>query len=109
MLDYPVETTMVAELLPEAKLVVHPSDGQWMVLCVPPTREEWTKQRVPFPESMAGRRGVALSEALRDGPAKEEASYDDGSRCFVHGYRFCGGMRTMKAAVDLAQQVLNNA
>jgi uncharacterized UPF0160 family protein len=106
VLDHPVETTMVAELLPDAKLVVHPSDGQWMVLCVPPTREEWTKQRVPFPERMAGRRGFALSEALEDGPAKEDASQDDGSRCFVHGYRFCGGMRSREAALDLAQQVL---
>ena len=107
MLEAPMDPVIVAVALPDAKLVVMPQYGQWMVVCLPPSREERFSQRKPFPEVMKGLRGPALAAVLADGPAQAEAADDEaGAACFVHGGRFCGGMRSQEAALDLAQQVL---
>jgi len=107
VLDAPMDAVIVAEALPQAKLIIMPQFGQWMVVCVPPSREERFSQRLPFPESFAGLRGPALAGVLAKGPAQDEAAADEaGAACFVHGVRFCGGMRSQEAALDLAQQVL---
>ena len=107
VLEAPMDQVIVAVALPQAKLIIMPQYGQWMVVCVPPSREERFSQRKPFPESFAGLRGPTLAAVLTDGPAKDEAAADEaGAACFVHGGRFCGGMRSQEAALDLAHQVL---
>ena len=91
----------------DALLVIQPQYGQWMVVCVPPKGDRFS-QRLPFPESMKGLRGPALAAVLADGPAKAESEADTtGAQTMVHGFRFCGGMVTKEAALDLAQQVLS--
>jgi hypothetical protein len=84
-----------------------PQYGQWMVVCVPPSRADRFSQRLPFPEGWKGLRGPNLAAVLADGPAKDEAIADEsGAQTFVHNFRFCGGMRSREAAIDLANQVL---
>jgi len=107
VLDAPMDPVIVAVALLGAKLIIMPQFGQWMVVCVPPGREERFSQRHPFPEGMKGLRGPGLAGVLAKGPAQDEAAADEaGAACFVHGGRFCGGMKSKEAALDLAGQVL---
>ncbi len=107
VLEEPIDPMVVSETLFDALLIVQPQYGQWMVVCVPPQSDRFS-QRLPFPEGWAGLRGPALAAVLADGLAKAEAEADTtGAQTMVHGFRFCGGMVTKEAALDLAQQVLS--
>ena len=110
VLDEAVDPVLVAESTRDTLLLVVPQYGQWMVICVPPSRGERFQQRLPLPEEWAGRRGPALAEVLARGPAKDAALADTtGATSFVHSGRFCGGMRTREGAIDLAHQALADA
>ena len=107
VLDEAIDPVIVSQSSPDALLVVMPQYGQWMVVCVPPSRADRFSQRLPFPEGWKGLRGPNLAAVLADGPAKDEAIADEsGAQTFVHNFRFCGGMRSREAAIDLANQVL---
>jgi len=91
--------------------IVHPSDfGGWMVMTVPPSREDAFGQRVPLPAAWAGLRGAALNAALLESgvPAEvlEAGTAAVPSAVFCHTGRFCGGHGTEEAAIAMAVAAL---
>ena len=106
LIEQPLSAILFSEVSEHVKLLVYPSGNQWMVQCVPPKGQPFN-QRHPLPEAWKGRRGPGLAELLADGPAKDEAMADvAGATCFVHNFRFIGGMKTKEGALDLARQAL---
>jgi uncharacterized UPF0160 family protein len=96
--------------LPHA-LIVHPSDfGGWMLMTVPPSRENPFSQRVPLPAEWAGLRGAALNTVLANAGVDEstlqEGSEANPSAVFTHTGRFCGGHGTQEAALAMAMAAL---
>lgn len=71
-------------------------DGDFMVQCVPPSKERQYEQKVPFPEKWAGFREGELA-ALTGLP----------SSIFVHMKRFIGGCRDKNDALTMAKAVLD--
>ena len=98
---------MVLDLDAEVDFLVHPSDfGGWMVMTVPPSREDAFSQRVPLPAEWAGLRGEELNAELAKAGVRtdvlEAGSAENPSSVFTHTGRFCGGHGTKEAAIAMA-------
>lgn len=98
---------MVLDLDAEVDFLVHPSDfGGWMVMTVPPSREDAFSQRVPLPAEWAGLRGEELNAELAKAGVRtdvlEAGIAANPSSVFTHTGRFCGGHGTKEAAIAMA-------
>lgn len=110
-LAVPNARNIVVDLELPHSLIVHPSDfGGWMVMTVPPSREDMFSQRVPLPENWAGKRGeelnAALAEAGIDQAILDEGHEANASAVFTHTGRFCGGHGTKDASLAMAKAAL---